>query len=291
MAILTDVVAPERRGQALGKVMGAFSAASVLGVPMGLWLAGWAGWRMPFFLVAAMGLMLVFRAVFLMPPMRGHLERPKVAVERRSLATFLGDPTVLLALAGMACLHLGTFILVLNLAGWAVGNLGYPPEKLGLPYFIGGFVSFASMRLGGLMTDRRGSLPIIALGSILFALVVAVSFLPARSWLPVMAVFIGFMLANSFRMVAMNTLSTRVPLPTERARFMSAQSAAQHTAAAVAGAVSAIVLTNAPGGALVGMNHLAVMSLILTALVPLFVWLVTVRLQRREAAAKLVQAR
>jgi hypothetical protein len=72
---------------------------------------------------------------------------------------------------------------------------------------------------------------------------------------------------------------------------MSAQSAAQHMAAAAAGAISAVVLTNAPGGALVGMDRLGVMSLALTAVVPLFVAVVTARLRQREAAAKLVQAR
>jgi len=291
MAILTDVIAPERRGKALGQVMGAFAVASVLGVPMGVLLASWAGWRTPFFVVAAMGLVLVLGALFLMPPMRGHLERPKVAVERRSLGAFVGDPTVLLSLVAVACLHLGAFVLILNLAAWAQANLGYPREDMWKPYFFGGFVSFVSMRLGGNLTDRRGSLPIVVGGSVFFAAVVAVSFLPARSWLPVMAVFIGFMLANSFRMVAMNTLSTRVPLPTERARFMSAQSAAQHMAAAAAGAISAVVLTNGPGGALVGMDRLGVMSLVLTAVVPLFVAVVTARLRQREAAAKLVQAR
>jgi predicted MFS family arabinose efflux permease len=291
MAILTDVIAPQRRGKALGQVMGAFAVASVVGVPMSVILASWAGWRTPFFVVAGMGLVLVLRALVLMPPMRGHLERPKVAVEHRSLGAFVGDPTVLLSLVAVACLHLGSFLLILNLAAWAQANLGYPPADMWKPYFVGGFVSFVSMRLGGNLTDRRGSLPIIAGGSVFFAAVVAVSFLPVRSWLPVMAVFIGFMLANSFRMVAMNTLSTRVPLPTERARFMSAQSAAQHMAAAAAGAISAVVLTNGPGGALVGMDRLGVMSLVLTAVVPLFVAVVTARLRQREAAAKLVQAR
>jgi len=290
LAILTDVIAPERRGKALGQVMGAFSVASVVGVPMSIVLASWAGWRVPFFVVAGLGLLLVVGALFLMPPMRGHLERPRVAVERRSLATFAGDPTVVLALTGMACLHLGSFVLILNLAAWVQGNLGFAPGDMWQPYLVGGFVSFAAMQVGGRLVDRKGSLPIILSGSVLFVVVVAISFLPERSWLPVMGVFVGFMLANSFRMVAMNTLSTRVPLPSERARFMSAQSAAQHTAAAAAGAISTRVLTNAPGGALLGMNRLGMLSIVLTAVVPAFVWVVTVRLRRRETAAELVQA-
>jgi predicted MFS family arabinose efflux permease len=291
LAILTDVIAPERRGKALGQVMGAFSVASVVGVPVGVMLANWAGWRAPFFVVAGMGLVLVIGAMVLMPPLRGHLDRPRLAVERRSLSAFIVDPTVLLALLGMACLHLGSFVLILNLAAWVQANLGYPQADMWKPYFVGGLISFVTMRAGGILADRRGPLPIIALGSALFAAVVAVSFLPHRSWLPVLGVFVGFMLANSFRMVAMNTLSTRVPLPTERARFMSAQSAAQHTAAAAGGAISAALLTNGPGGVLVGMDRLGMLSIALTALVPAFVWLVTERLRRREIPPKVVQAR
>src|SRR5688500_2448470 len=39
LSILSDVVPAERRGKAMGAVMGAFAAASVLGVPAGLELA------------------------------------------------------------------------------------------------------------------------------------------------------------------------------------------------------------------------------------------------------------
>ena len=38
--------------------MGAFSVASVLGVPMGLRLAIWGGWRLPFIVVAGMGVVV-----------------------------------------------------------------------------------------------------------------------------------------------------------------------------------------------------------------------------------------
>jgi predicted MFS family arabinose efflux permease len=291
LAILTDVIAPERRGKALGQVMGAFSVASVVGVPMSIVLASWAGWRVPFFVVAGLGLLLVVGALFLMPPMRGHLERPRVAVERRSLATFAGDPT-----GGAGADRDGLPApgqLRADPEPWPPGSRAtwaLRRETCGSPTWWAGSSASRPCRWGGRLVDRKGSLPIILSGSVLFVVVVAISFLPERSWLPVMGVFVGFMLANSFRMVAMNTLSTRVPLPSERARFMSAQSAAQHTAAAAAGAISTRVLTNAPGGALLGMNRLGMLSIVLTAVVPAFVWVVTVRLRRRETAAELVQA-
>ena len=52
LAIVSDCVPAERRGKALGAVMGAFAAASVLGVPAGLKLAELGSWRTPFFSVA-----------------------------------------------------------------------------------------------------------------------------------------------------------------------------------------------------------------------------------------------
>jgi predicted MFS family arabinose efflux permease len=39
LAVIADTVPPERRGKAIGAVMGAFSIASILGVPAGLELA------------------------------------------------------------------------------------------------------------------------------------------------------------------------------------------------------------------------------------------------------------
>ena len=44
-SIIADRVPAERRGNAVGGVMAAFSVASVLGVPMGLELAQRGGWR------------------------------------------------------------------------------------------------------------------------------------------------------------------------------------------------------------------------------------------------------
>src|SRR5438874_3684905 len=73
LSIVADVIPSERRGEALGAVMGAFSVSAVLGVPTGLELARWGGWRLPFFSVAGLGLVLLPIAIALLPPLTGHL--------------------------------------------------------------------------------------------------------------------------------------------------------------------------------------------------------------------------
>jgi predicted MFS family arabinose efflux permease len=248
-------------------------------------LATVGGWRAPFLVVAGMGLAVVMLAMAIMPPMRDHLGRARVPGDSRPLAAFLVDRTVLLSLGGTVALNMGTFLVVPNLSGWVQQNLGLPFASIANFYLVGGLISFVTMRLGGTTVDRRGSVAVTALGSALMVAVLASSFLPARPLIPVVAVFASFMVANSLRGVAMNTLSTRVPLPAERARFMSAQSAAQHFAAAAGAMISSMVLVNRPDGGLAGMDRLGVLSMVLAATVPVFVALVTARVRQRPLAA------
>ena len=71
--ILADLIPPERRGRAIGAMAGAFSAASVLGIPAGLFLSRHGGWRLPFIVVGALGFLVVIFAARALPPMTGHI--------------------------------------------------------------------------------------------------------------------------------------------------------------------------------------------------------------------------
>jgi predicted MFS family arabinose efflux permease len=290
MSILADVVAPERRGKAISQVMGAFAVASVLGVPLGMRLALIGGWPTPFFAVAGMGLVVAVAAIAIMPPMRGHLQRLREPAQSRSLGAFLSDGTVLLALSGVVAVNMGTFLLVPNLAAWLQHNLHFPRESLEWLYLVGGVLSFAAMRVAGAFVDRRGSVPVTVFGSGLMIIIVALAFLPAQTPLHPALVFAGFMVANGTRAVALNALSTRVPLPTERARFMSAQSAAQHMAAALGATISSLVLVNRPDGSLAGLDRLGLMAMALGATVPMFVAAVSARVRARATASAPVAA-
>src|SRR6201999_317108 len=74
MAIVGDIVPPQRRASGMGIIMTAFAAAAALGVPFGLFLAQKFRWEMPFFLVAGMGVIVWLMIYITLPPVRAHLD-------------------------------------------------------------------------------------------------------------------------------------------------------------------------------------------------------------------------
>lgn len=283
LAILTDTVPVERRGKALGTVMSSFSVASILGVPVALEIARLGGWRMPFFAVAGLGLVLAGGAIALLPPVRGHLDRAATAPPPRPVGAFFRDPAVLLALGGMAAATVSGFAVIPNLSSYLQYNLGYPRDGLGLLYGVGGVVSFVTLQAAGRLVDRQGPLLSVATGTVLFAANLAFGFAWPVAGAPAMVLFTMFMFANGFRMVGLHAQSTRVPLPAERARFMSAQSAVQHLAASAGAVLAASLLTERDDLALIGMERVAALALGVSFLVPVLVAAVQVALRRRDA--------
>ena len=141
-------------------------------------------------------------------------------------------------------------------------------------------MSFATMRLAGRLADRAGAAVTAAAATAIYLAVVLAAFaFPGRDP-PALALFVGFMVASSFRMVPVQALSSRVPAPEERARFMSAQSVAQHLGAAAGALIASKMLWQLPGGRLGGMSGVAYLAAALAAVVPGLLWLVEQRVRR-----------
>ena len=280
LAIVADVVPPAGRGKAIGTVMAAFSLASVLGVPAGLRVAQWFGWRAPFFAVAALGLGLMLAAYRLMPSLRGHLraERAGSAGDRLRLDS-LGWATLL----NTACVMLGVFSVVPNIAAFLQLNIGYPREKLDLIYLAGGLLSFFANRLVGALVDRFGATRLVLAGTAVFAFAIHFGFIDAVGPGGVIYVFPLLMLSATVRGVPLNTLASRVPAPAERARFMSAVNAVQHLASAAGALIASLMLDADASGRLYGMQGVAVFSIAVSLLVPLVSSFVERRILARES--------
>lgn len=282
LSIVADAVPATRRGQAMGAVMGAFSAASVLGVPLGLELARLISWRAPFYGVAGLGLFIVGGAIFLMPPMRDHLHKNQKHTTWRDLLHLVSTPQAQFSLLAMALSMMGFFALTPNISTYLQYNVGYPAESISFLYLLGGVCSFFSMRWCGRLVDKHGSPVVSVAGTVGLLAVVTLSFAFDRIVIPgpilviVPLCFIFFMITNSMRNVAANTLASKVPPPDERARYQSLQSFTQHLASSAGAFVSALLLseTALPDGSkhINGIPMVALFCMILLAIMPFLLY-------------------
>jgi predicted MFS family arabinose efflux permease len=281
----------------MGVVMGAFSMASVFGVPIGLELASRGGWRLPFFAVAALGFAVLAVGATLLPPLRAHLEKPSPAEPAGLTGTYrdapnsvgaaappaavdlLRKPTALLAYVMWGTATLGGFVLIPNISPYLLHNRDYPREHLGLLYFCGGLCSFIGLQFAGRLVDRFGGTRVAAPATAIAVFVVVEGFGLAHPWLPPIAVFVLWMTSMSFRNVAMQTVTSRVPSPTERARFMSLQNAVQHGSAAVGAMLSTTMLSEGADHRMVGMPRVVAMTATLFATLPFLLAAVERRLR------------
>jgi predicted MFS family arabinose efflux permease len=168
-----------------------------------------------------------------------------------------------------------TFLMVPNLSAYLQYNLGWPRASMGMLYLVGGCLTLITTRFGGIIVDRKGAAPTIFTATALMIFVLTSGFILEPVRVPVLLLFPAFMLANSLRFITLNTLSSQVPRPEERARFMSVQSGLQHLVSAVAAFLSSALLYSTPNGRLMGMPRLAMIALCCSVFIPLF----TLRLQ------------
>ncbi|HEX4404233.1 MAG TPA: MFS transporter [Polyangia bacterium] len=285
LSIVADVVPPARRGRAMSTVMGAFSIASIAGVPLGLQLSVWFGWRVPFLAVAGFGLVIIVLALGRMPSLTGHLDTGhKVRPLDRMIALW-DDSTIRLALLTNSLVFITAFMVIPNIAAHLLQNLHYPRPRLSPAYTVGGVVSLFVILAAGRAVDRRGPVLVSTIGTLLYAAALVLGFIaPDRFFhLPVFALFGLFMAAMSMRNISVGSLSTRVPRHDERAGYMSLQSMSQHLSSALGAFLSSQLLHDTPDGRLAGIDTISTLSLVLAFGLPPLLAAIVRRVNAREA--------
>ena len=255
-AIVGDQIRPERRGTAMGVVMGGFSAASVLGLPFGLALAERGAWETPFlFLAGVTAVVFVIGAVAL-PPMQAHLtgrrhDDPSPFVELWSVAR---EPRHVRAFVLTTAIMFSAFTVVPFLSAYLVENVGMPESQLDLMYLAGGLATIVTgPLLWGPLADRFGHARVFVLTALLsFIPIAAVTNLPRVELPVILAVTTLMMVLASGRMISVTALITGVVEPRRRGSFMSLNSSIQQGAAGAAAFVAGLLIGGGQGEPLTG---------------------------------------
>jgi predicted MFS family arabinose efflux permease len=269
----------------MGAVMGAFSVAQVLGVPAALIVSERFGWRVPFYAVAVLGGAVALFCAWLLPSLAEHRARAAAGETAATLGELLSRPTVLLSYAMTAALMAAGFLVIPNLPAYVQNNLGYPRSSYTYLLAVGGVASFITLRLFGRLVDRVGSWRAGTAGVVASLAIMWALFVRPPSPAPVMLLYVSLIVALGARNVAYNALTTKVPRPHERARFLSLQSTVYHAVAGAAAWLSTSFLRQLPDGRLEGIPALAAVSMALSLAIPVLLYVVEARVRREAVVA------
>lgn len=246
LAIAGDIVPPERRGYAMGVIMTAFSAASALGIPFGLFLAQKMIWEAPFYLLVGMGLVAQGAMLMWLPHVRGHLAQG-IPPSWKNFITLLKDANAWRGLALVASMVFGHFTVIPFLSPHLVSNLKLPESDLALVYVIGGLLTVVSAPWIGKMSDRFGRVPVFA--GVVSVAIVVIFFLTHTGPLPVWGTLVltgaFFIFASGRYVPAQAALTSAVPAA-RRGAYMSLTSCTRDFCTGVASIMAGKVVVSAP---------------------------------------------
>ena len=242
LSIVSDLYPFKERGSAMGVLFASFSAASALGIPIGLYLADQGSWQLPFEILGSLALVISVVLFFIFPNMTAHVSK-----ERKSMLTTITsitkDKNQINALVAGFVLILAHFIIIPFISPYLIKNVGLTQSEITYQFLFGGLATVVSSPIIGRMTDKYGVMKV-------FIAMIVLSFIPTviitnLSVVPVsIAIFYTtlFFIFGSGRMISPNTIITAAAPQENRGSFMSIKSSLQQMAIAVSSFLGGIIV-------------------------------------------------
>jgi predicted MFS family arabinose efflux permease len=246
LSIVGDVIPFERRGQAMGIVMAAFSVASVFGVPFGLFIATHSsfGWQAPFLFLALLGSPILYLIYKYLPPINKHL----LTGEKRehifkAISVILQDRNQRKAIFLSMIMMLGHFAIIPFISPSMVANVGFSESQLQYIYLVGGGVTVFTSPYIGKLADKYGKFKVFAIFASLCAFpVFAITNMPQIHIAYALVVAAIFFILVSGRMIPMQAMITASVNPKYRGSFMSINSSLQQLMAGLGALLAGMII-------------------------------------------------
>src|SRR5690606_8544337 len=255
---VADLIPYERRGKAMGVVMSAISLSAVVGIPFALFLATSfpeLSWRASFWFLAALELVVLAVAWWVLPSLTKHIKRTEPAKILQAILQ-----------VAKAREHRGAFglILMLMMCSFTVSpyvplyltlNLGQPESFITVVYLCGGIANFFGAQIFGRLADKHGKLRVFrSIAVISFLPVLVITHLPVVPWWLILANSVLFFIFVSGRMGPGMALISAVPKDDVRGPFMSLVFTLQMLSFSLASLSSGLIIQRAPDGQLLHFN-------------------------------------
>lgn len=250
LAIVGDAIAAERRAWGMGVVMSAFSLASALGLPIGLYFAFNFGWQLPFLALGASSLVLAILVQVVLPPLRKHLDVPGPKVNPwRFIRDIPKNQNQWMALTFTMLIVFGQFTVIPFITPYLVEEVGFAREDITYVYLVGGIITIFSNPRIGKLADKIGRHRVftgMAFLSII-PLLVLTNLPPVPLW-AALIVSGAFFLTISGRMVTGTTIVTGVIKPQNRGSYMSLNTSVQNMTAGASSIIAGVLVSIPEGG-------------------------------------------
>ncbi|WP_405937760.1 MFS transporter [Streptomyces sp. NBC_00726] len=164
--VAADLVAPQKKAGAIALMFTGLTVANVVGVPVGTYIGQHAGWRVTFFLVAALGVLGLFGVARLVP------EQPRdEGVRLRQEVAAFRNVQVLLAMAMTVLGFGGVFAAITYITPMMTETAGYSASAVTWLLVLFGLGMVGGNLIGGRYADRRPALMLtVSLGGLVLVL-------------------------------------------------------------------------------------------------------------------------
>jgi len=250
-AITTDLFPYQVRGRVMGIMQTAFSAASIVGLPLALALSSRWGWNAPFLLIVAVATLVGLGAMRYLRPIDAHLQQhPDRSAAHHFLHT-VSTPRYLQGFAAAALLATGGFLLMPYTSAFVVNNLGIPFGRLPLLYLVTGACSIVAGPLIGRAADAVGKFLVFSFGcAVTITMVLIYTHLGVTPLGLVMLVNSLLFVGVSSRMISASALISAIPDAADRGSYMSISSSVQQFSGGLAAIVGGLIVSVTRTGAL-----------------------------------------
>ncbi|TXJ23328.1 MAG: MFS transporter [Chitinophagaceae bacterium] len=266
LAIIADIFSYERRGKAMASVSASFAIASILGVPLSLYLANIfkEDWHVPFLFVGGLGIVLIPLVIKYIPAITGHLCDTEARIAPLALlAKIIRTPAQASALFFSCLLMIGHFLIIPFITPYLEFNKGYSKNLIPAIFLVGGLASLVSAILLGRVADKKGKLPIYC-WSVFFSLfmVLLITQMPAMPFSVVLTIFAAWFVFATGRALTAQAMISEVVKPEQRGSFMSFNGCVQQIGTGLASLIAGFVVYDDHRGKIYHYEWLGYLSIV-----------------------------
>jgi predicted MFS family arabinose efflux permease len=271
LSLVADLIPFQRRGAAMGVVMSAFSIASVLGVPVGLYLANMFDWHGAFYFICVIGVIFWILSFIILPPVQVRQEPLSLKENLHNFKNIIVQKDYLLSFSLTSMLGFGIFMIVPFISPYMVKNVGLTEQDIPLIYLVGGLCTILSARFIGKLCDRIGSYQVFKFVAVfaIIPILLLTNLPPVPLWIALFATS-SFMMFGSGRFIPAMTLVSAVVDPKERGTFMSLENASRQFSAGAASQLSGLIIGSTAAGSLTHYGYVGIFGIV-TSIIAIFI--------------------